>query len=131
MNYEIEDLEWSIEQIFKEFNIKYKRFAPLEYDFWIAPDAPHASLISIEHPRKRITVLLVIHEINNECPPLKGTAHIRPEVTHFHPESKFCFYHLGGNYPTTKHLKREIRYILKYAILKERRIIKHAIHNHS
>ena len=128
MSYEIEDLEWSIEQIFKEFVIKYKRFGTLEYDFWIAPEAPHASLLSIEHPlyRKYITILLVLHKINNECLPIKGTAHIRPLVTHFKPdpESRFCFYHLGGNYHTTKQIKREIRYLLKYAVIKEQRIRK-------
>lgn len=123
MEFEIEELEWNVENIFKELNLKYNRFAPLAYDFWIARDAPHASTLYIGHARKRITILLVLLKKDNECPAITATTHIQPEATHFKPdpESKFCFYHLGGGDFTHKQIISELRKFLKAAVAEEKK----------
>lgn len=125
MDFEIETLEWDIEQIFKEFGIKYERFAPLSYDVWIAEDAHHASTLYIAHPRKRITILLVLlkSKSDNECPPISETSHIKKEATHFKPDpaSRFCFYHMGGSDFTPKQIIAELRVFLRDAVKEERR----------
>ena len=125
MDFETEDLEWNVEQTFKEFGIKYERFAPLSYDVWIAEDAPHASTLYIALPRKRITILLVLlkSKSDNKCPPIPETSHIKKEATHFKPDpaSRFCFYHMGGTDFTPKQIIAEVAEFLKGAVKEERR----------
>jgi len=121
---EVEDIEWEIEQIFKRYGIKYNHFAPLSYDFWIAEDAPHASVLYIAYPRKkRIVILLVLSKADNECPPILETTHIKREDIHYkpEPESKFCYYHMMGEDFTPKQLIKELKIFLRDTIQEEKK----------